>query len=73
MMMGSYPCCNKPLFIPMPEKTPAYDLEECDCGKKVWHVFSKIEPMSYLEKDFLEKYDVDFENKIVNKKVKVKQ
>ena len=55
----------------MPEKTPAYDLEECDCGKKVWHVFSKIEPMSYLEKDFLEKYDVDYENRIVNKKVKV--
>ena len=69
MMIGSYPCCNEPLFLPMPERTPAYQTENCPkCNKKVWHVFSKISPKSYLEKDFLEEYDIDYKTKIVTKR-----
>ena len=47
MMIGSYPCCEGDLWIPMPERTPAYAPEACPhCGAKVWHRFSRLEPKS---------------------------
>lgn len=69
MIFGSYPCCGGSLSLSMPERTPVYVPEDCPhCGAKVWHVLSRIEPVTYTEKDFLERYEVDTENKQVVKR-----
>jgi hypothetical protein len=53
----------------VPDRTPAYLPEDCPhCGAKVWHVVSRWEPVSYTEADFLERYEVDFEARIVTRK-----
>jgi hypothetical protein len=60
MMVGEYPCCGAPLCIELPEETPAYAPEDCPaCGAKVWHRFSRVNPMSWKEDDFLAEYIVD--------------
>lgn len=60
MIFGSYPCCNGALCLAMPDKTPAYLPEDCPhCGAKVWHLLSRVAPMSYTEADFLAEFDVD--------------
>lgn len=70
MMIGGYPCCNGSLWLPMPDKTPAYLPEDCPhCGAKVWHRFSRVDPMSWLEADFLAEFDVDMEKKSVEPKL----
>jgi hypothetical protein len=59
-MFGEYPCCGAALAIALPEKTPAYMPESCpSCGAKVWHRFSRIEPQSWTEADFLAEFEVD--------------
>ncbi len=60
MVLGNYPCCDAALMIAVPEKTPAYFREECpECGAVVWHRLSRIDPMSWLEADFLADHIVD--------------
>ena len=60
MMIGEYPCCGAPLMIPMPDETPAYGPDICtNCGAKVWHLFSRIDPQSWTEEDFLREHEVD--------------
>lgn len=69
MIFGNYPCCNGELCLSMPEKTPTSAPENCPhCGKRVWHIFSRLEPMSYTEKDFLKSYEVDEITKAVTKR-----
>jgi hypothetical protein len=69
MIFGSYPCCDGGLAIAVPDKTPAYLPESCPhCGAKVWHVVSRIDPISYTEADFLKRYHVDFETQTVTKR-----
>lgn len=69
MMIGSYPCCNGDLWIPMPDKTPAYAPEDCPhCGKRVWHVFSRLAPETFTEAEFLTIYDVDSVAKTITPK-----
>jgi len=53
-------------MIAMPEKTPAYLPEVCpECGAKVWHRFSRIDPMSWTEADFLKEHEVNEETHVV--------
>lgn len=62
MMAGGYPCCDGPLLLAMPDRTPAYAEEECPhCGARVWHRFSRIDPMSFTESEFLARFAVDRE------------
>ena len=62
MMIGSYPCCDGELWIPMPDRTPSYSPGVCPhCGAKVWHRFSRLDPMTYTEEDFLRRFTVDVE------------
>ena len=69
MVLGSYPCCDAPLMIPVPEKTPAYFSEECDeCGAIVWHRLSRVDPMSWLEADFLADHIVDAETMTIKER-----
>lgn len=69
MIFGTYPCCKGSLGLPMPEKTPAYMPEDCPhCGAKVWHRFSRIESVSWIEADFLAEHNVDFKTKIITAK-----
>jgi hypothetical protein len=69
MMIGSYPCCNGGLLIPMPDKTPAYAPEDCPhCGARVWHRFSRVDPQSWTEADFLAEHDVDAEKHTIEPK-----
>jgi len=61
MMIGGYPCCDGPLAIAVPEKTPAYLPENCPhCGKPVWHKVSRVDPTSWTEADFLAEHVVDY-------------
>lgn len=69
MMIGEYPCCEGELWLSMPDKTPTFAPEDCPhCGAKVWHVFSRWSPQTYLEKDFLEKYEVNSKTKTIKDK-----
>lgn len=64
MMIGTYPCCEGDLWLPMPDRTPAYMPEDCPhCGAKVWHRFSRVEPKSFTEAAFLAEHDVDEETR----------
>ena len=59
MMIGSYPCCDAALMIEMPERTPTYWRELCPaCGAAVWHLFSRVEPQSWTEAEFLKEHEV---------------
>ena len=65
-MIGEYPCCEGPLAVAMPDKTPAYRPEECPhCGAKVWHRLSRVEPLSWTEEGFLKEYAVDWDTRTV--------
>ena len=69
MMIGEYPCCNGALWIPMPDKTPAWAREQCPhCGATVWHKLSRVDPTSWTEEDFLAEFDVDEEAMLVTPK-----
>jgi hypothetical protein len=72
-MFGNYPCCDGPLAIGLDDeettKTPVYFPEDCPhCGAKVWHIYSRVWPQTFLEADFFKEYDVDFETRIVKSK-----
>lgn len=59
MIVGEYPCCDGSLLIALPEKTPVWMKEECPhCGKTVWHHLSRVNPESYTEEAFNEKYEL---------------
>lgn len=69
MIFGSYPCCDGSLTLSMPERTPAFAPEDCPhCGAKVWHVFSRLEPCTYTEEEFLKLYEIDHEQRKINKR-----
>ncbi len=69
MIIGSYPCCDGELWLSMPEVTPKVAPEDCPhCGAKVWHIFSRVDPMTYLDADFRELYDVDDVAKTLKRK-----
>jgi len=69
MIFGEYPCCGGHLCIPMPDLTPAYSRKACPhCGAIVWHRLERVEPMSWVEAEFLEEHDVDEENMRVTEK-----
>lgn len=71
MILGSYPCCEGALCIAVPERTPAYQPEDCPhCGEKVWHMISRLTPTSWTEEDFLKEYTVDFDNMTIEQKNK---
>lgn len=60
MILGSYPCCEGPLALDVPDMTPAFSKERCPhCGAVVWHKFSRVDPCSWTEADFLSEYVVD--------------
>lgn len=63
MMMGEYPCCDQPLMIAIPDgDMPRFAPDECEhCGEKIWHKFSRIDPKTWTEEDFLEEFNVDHE------------
>jgi hypothetical protein len=69
MMLGVYPCCNGVLCLVLPPETPKFQREECPhCGKIVWHKYSRIEPMTYMEADFLALYTIDEANKLISER-----
>ncbi len=69
MNIGSYPCCDGPLFLAIPEETPAYFKEDCPhCGKPVWHKLSRIDPTTWLAEEFYRLHDVDTETRSIKPK-----
>lgn len=69
MIFGKYPCCEGPLSLAMPQRTPAYVSEACPhCGVLVWHRLSRVESMSWTQSDFLDEHDVDLERKTITPK-----
>jgi len=66
VICGTYPCCDEPLFMACPEKTPAFRRDECPkCGTTCWHKLSCIDPVSWTEKDFLERFDINEEKRLI--------
>ncbi len=63
MIMGSYPCCDGPPFLGAPERPGIFFAKEkCEhCGAAVWHKFSRLDPCSWKEEDFLKEFEVDHE------------
>lgn len=60
MIFGSYPCCEGPLAIAVPDKTPAYWKENCpNCGAVVWHRLSRLDPQTWTEAQFLAEHTID--------------
>ncbi len=62
MIIGScpYPDCNAPLFLPIAGNCPQWEKHKCEtCKRVIWTYHSRIDPVSYAEDDFLEKYDVN--------------
>lgn len=70
MMIGEYPCCGGDLHLWL-ENEEGVDLpkvgpEDCPhCGARVWHKFSRVDPCSWTEKDFLADWIVDDETKSI--------
>ncbi len=65
MIMGDYPCCDGPLCLAVPDRPlPAFLPEICPhCGAKVWHKFSRWDPISWTDEEFRKLYDVNDETK----------
>lgn len=61
MILGSYPCCDGALSLALPKgDLPKYGKEACPhCGATVWHRFARLDPESFTEEQFLERYRVD--------------
>jgi len=60
MVIGEYPCCGGDLMLAVPGQAPAYCKETCPhCGAVVWHRLSRLDPKSYTEADFLNRFTVD--------------
>ncbi len=70
MIIGEYPCCDQPLTLVLPDRQlPCFQKEACPhCGKTVWHRLSRLDPESYTEEAFLEKYHLDENNKTITVK-----
>ena len=69
MIFGSYPCCNGPLALTLPDETPILEREICPhCGVKVWHLLCRVGPQSWIESEFFKEYQVDEATKTVRKK-----
>ena len=60
MIIGSYPCCDGPLFLSMPDEAPCWGKGPCEhCGSMVWHWLSRIDPTSYTQEQFDAEFVVD--------------
>lgn len=69
MIFGEYPCCDGPLTLTMPVRTPAYFSEACPhCGAVVWHRLSRVESMSWTEADFKVGHVIDVDTKTITVK-----
>ena len=70
MIIGKYPCCGAHLMIELPEgELPKIAWENCtECGTKVYHKFSRIDPKSWTEEGFLREYEIDEKTKSVKLK-----
>jgi len=70
MIIGEYPCCGGDLWLTdEPERTPAFMPEDCPhCGAKVWHRFSRFDPWTRTEADFIAEYIVDEATKKVSRR-----
>lgn len=69
MIIGRYPCCDAPLTLSVPAKTPVWFKESCPrCEATVWHRVSRFDPMSWTERDFEAEFNIDHESKIITRK-----
>jgi len=70
MIIGEYPCCGANLMIKVPDcPLPIFEKEICEvCGQTVWHYLSRIDPKTYLDRDFHEKFIVDEKTKSIKER-----
>lgn len=71
MILGSYPCCGRPLMLTLQEgPLPRFAPDTCEhCGAAVWHRFSRVNPASWTDAQFRSEFDVDDATKTVRPKV----
>lgn len=66
MIFGEYPCCSGSLVLSMPDSSGVYFDEDCPhCGEHVWHLLSRLQSTSWVEKDFLETHTVDHDSNTI--------
>lgn len=65
-----YEGCDESLWVGEPDQPlPMFSKHECEgCKKVIWTYISRIEPKSYTEEAFLEKYSVDEKTKEISEK-----
>lgn len=57
------------MMLEIPDKTPQWAKINCDdCGRVAWYRFSRIDPEAWTEKDFLEKFEVNEQTKMIKPK-----
>lgn len=61
VMVGTSPCCGAPLLIALPPgPLPRFARDVCDsCGARLWHRFSRVNPETWTEEQFLVAFEVD--------------
>lgn len=69
-IMGTYPCCGAVLMLELPDaQLPRFAPHNCDeCGAKVWTWVTRLNPRSWTDEDFKERFEVDEENRTIEAK-----
>lgn len=61
-----YHDCAGLLFVPVPDKTPAFTNTTCDdCGRPVWYRVSRVDPAAFTPAEFDALYRIDEETKTI--------
>jgi hypothetical protein len=72
MIIGScaYEGCDEPLMINIPDiPMPAFFQHDCEgCGMTMWTKFSRVDPESYTEENFIKEYTIDEKTKQIRNK-----
>lgn len=55
-----YDDCDGVLVFAVPDKTPAYTLDQCHCcGRDVWYRLSRIDPAAWTVDDFHAEHEIN--------------
>jgi hypothetical protein len=64
-----YDGCDGFLALKVPERTPAYALEECPkCKRPIWYRFSRFDPQAWRKEDFEAAHDIDETTRTITRK-----
>lgn len=70
MIFGDCPYddCNEPMCNSMGDRYGFEKLNCEKCGRVIWLLHSRVDPVAYTDKGFRDKYEIDEETKQVKEK-----